>query len=187
MNVEFKNSAPAPKSIRRYLPEELEKIFTGIKQSYDVGLLESADVDAFMDIFKFKDTAQRYWTVGIQSGQWFYFSGQGWKASAKPTVMLEGASDLSMFSIPPKRRVPAAEKSELASLLDQINKRTGQNFANLLTATKYLLDSYTNSAKTTETDSSVCSKCGTKINPEAKFCRNCGEPAKPSVKTGNVK
>ncbi len=169
------SSASSQKSIRRYLPEELQNIVNSVKQAYDAGLLESEDVNNFMKLLKFRDDGQRYWTIGIKTGRWYTFKNQQWIASEAPNGQLEGAADLSMTAIPTnKRKISTAERTESSNLLEEINKVTGQNFASLFSASKFLLSAYSTSAKAIESKPAYCTECGAALNPNDKFCQNCG-------------
>jgi len=157
---------------RKYLPEEVQDVIAPIKQAYDVGLI---DVDQFLSDFKFKDQSGRYWTIGIQSGDWYCYTQQGWVVSGKPAGRLEGTSNLSLEAIPRSKTKIVLEEPAIAnSLLNEVNRTTGLNFSELPKAVKFLLDSYVSLPKPKETPPIYCVECGSKLKPQSKFCTNCG-------------
>ena len=85
------------KSLRKYPPEELEKTLNWAKEAYHTGLIESADLENFLVNFKFRDTTKRYWTIGVNTGKWYYRSLTGWIEAPRPTQTLESISDLKLI------------------------------------------------------------------------------------------
>jgi hypothetical protein len=85
-------------SLRKYTPEELEKTLNSIREAYNAGLIESADMDRFLLDFKFRDSARRYWTIGIQTGKWYCKTNLGWVEFARPIEPLEALADLKLTS-----------------------------------------------------------------------------------------
>jgi hypothetical protein len=162
-------SKKAEISLRMYSPEEIEKALISIKDAYKRGLIESVDVERFLNDFKFRDAALRYWAVGIRTGKWYWGSPTGWVEAARPTERLESLSDLKLTQ--------AFAVDYLAVTTDTENEPssppppppppdiTPATQSNNATATKSLTSK-----------SHFCTHCGKSLDPTDKFCINCGTP-----------
>jgi len=87
-------------SLLKYSPKELESILHGIREAYDKGFIESADLDQFLKDFKFRDKSGKYWTIGMRTGQWYYNEKGQWIASLPPAERLDSPATWKLIPLP---------------------------------------------------------------------------------------
>jgi hypothetical protein len=158
-------------SLRMYSTQEIEKALTAIRDAYNRGLIESADVEHFLGDFKFRDSALRYWTVGIQTGKWYWRSPTGWAEAAKPTERLESLADFSLkqaFAVD-NLTVTADTENQPVSPLPPPPPPPDMPAQQ---------PNYATVTMTQTPKNRFCTKCGKSLDPRANFCNNCGSTTK---------
>lgn len=55
-----------------------EQQFQTLRQAFAAGQMDEAAFNAAVDQLGFQDGWGRYWAIGHQSGEWYYFNGQQW-------------------------------------------------------------------------------------------------------------
>ena len=92
-------SAPTPPSHvpppppPRYSPEQIMPLFRKIKEIYENGTKEEKEYRLFLEVFKFMDEDGGFWTIGAQSGAWYYHDGKQWvQARENPPPLLDLAN-----------------------------------------------------------------------------------------------
>jgi len=66
--------------------EEVEKEFKLLKKEFKEKKLSEREYKDRLKKLRLKDDEGRNWTIGAQSGQWYYFDGQNWIESMPPSV-----------------------------------------------------------------------------------------------------
>jgi len=66
--------------------KEVEKEFSLLKQEFKAKKLSGQEYKDRLKKLRLKDEKGRIWTIGAQSGQWYYFDGQNWIESLPPSV-----------------------------------------------------------------------------------------------------
>ena len=66
--------------------EDVEKEFNLLKQEFSEKKLSEREYKDRLKKLRLKDEEGRSWTIGAQSGQWYYFDGQNWIESLPPSV-----------------------------------------------------------------------------------------------------
>ena len=66
--------------------EEVEKDFNLLKQEFKTKKISESEYKDRLKKLRLKDEKGRSWTIGAQSGQWYYFDGQNWIESSPPSV-----------------------------------------------------------------------------------------------------
>lgn len=92
-------SAPLPPSPTtppppppRYSSETIMIMFRQLKWEYEVGSKSEEEYKRLLEVFKFMDEEGRYWTIGAQSGVWYYHDGKQWvQARTSPPPLLDMA------------------------------------------------------------------------------------------------
>jgi hypothetical protein len=74
----------------RYSPEQIVTMFRQLKEHYEKGVKSEEEYGHLLEVFKFMDEYGRYWTIGAQSGVWYYHDGENWvQARAEPPPFLD--------------------------------------------------------------------------------------------------
>jgi len=68
---------------------EVEAAFDRLKGDFKAGKISQQEFIAALKQLRIKDDVGRFWMIGAQSGQWYYFDGTGW-IQAKPPSASEG-------------------------------------------------------------------------------------------------
>jgi hypothetical protein len=66
--------------------KEVEKDFNLLKQEFKTKKISEQEYKDRLKKLRLKDTERRSWTIGAQSGKWYYFDGQNWKESLPPSI-----------------------------------------------------------------------------------------------------
>ena len=66
--------------------EEVEKGFNLLKEEFKSKKISEREYKDRLKKLRIKDENGRSWTIGAQSGQWYYFDGQKWVESSPPSV-----------------------------------------------------------------------------------------------------
>lgn len=66
--------------------EEVEKEFNVLKQEFSAKKISEKEYKDRLKKLRLKDEEGKSWTIGAQSGQWYYFDGQNWIESLPPSV-----------------------------------------------------------------------------------------------------
>lgn len=56
----------------------IEKEYADLKEAFETGEIEAEAFQAAVDDLRTQDDYGRYWTIGVESGQWYYFDGVSW-------------------------------------------------------------------------------------------------------------
>lgn len=68
--------------------KEVEKGFSLLKKEFKSKKISEREYKDRLKKLRLKDDAGRSWTIGAQSGQWYYFDGQNWIESLPPSVQM---------------------------------------------------------------------------------------------------
>jgi len=66
--------------------KEVEEEFSLLKQEFKTKKISEREFKERLKKLRLKDEEGRSWTIGAQSGQWYYFDGQNWIESLPPSV-----------------------------------------------------------------------------------------------------
>jgi len=66
--------------------KEVEKEFKLLKQDFKTKKVSEQEYKDQLIKLRLKDDEGRSWTIGAQSGQWYYFDGQNWIESLPPSI-----------------------------------------------------------------------------------------------------
>lgn len=66
--------------------KEVEKEFNLLKKDFNTKKVSEQEYKNRLKKLRLKDEEGRSWTIGAQSGQWYYFDGQNWIESLPPSV-----------------------------------------------------------------------------------------------------
>jgi len=66
--------------------KEVEKGFSCLKQEFKSKKISEREYKDRLKKLRLKDDDGRSWTIGAQSGKWYYFDGQNWIESQPPSV-----------------------------------------------------------------------------------------------------
>ncbi len=66
--------------------EEVERDFNLLRQEFKTNKISEQEYKNRLKKLRLKDDEGRSWTIGAQSGQWYYFDGQNWIESSPPSV-----------------------------------------------------------------------------------------------------
>ncbi len=66
--------------------KEVEKEFNLLKQEFKTKKVSEKEYKDRLKKLRLKDGEGRSWTIGAQSGQWYYFDGKNWIESLPPSV-----------------------------------------------------------------------------------------------------
>jgi len=69
--------------------KEVEKKFTHLKRRFKQNKISNQEFKDHLKKLRLKDKDGKYWTIGAQTGNWYYFDGRSW-IEAKPPTVLEG-------------------------------------------------------------------------------------------------
>ncbi len=84
------------------LETELRRLkgeFLRLRHLYLEGKISQKEFVKELKKLRFKDNEGKYWTIGAQSGQWYYFDGQNW-IKAEPPLSHEIGEEASEISTP---------------------------------------------------------------------------------------
>jgi len=81
---------PLPPPPPRHSPEQIMTVFRLWKAEYEAGSKSEEDYKRLLEVCKFMDEEGRYWTIGAQSGLWYYHDGNQWvQARTEPPPLLD--------------------------------------------------------------------------------------------------
>jgi hypothetical protein len=66
--------------------EQMEKEFNLLKQEFNSNKITDQEFKDRLKRLRLKDDKGKYWTIGVQSGKWYYFDGKSWIESQPPAV-----------------------------------------------------------------------------------------------------
>ena len=91
----YKESIPSPitttsTSAGKHSLKEIETAFRKLKESYQNGSIDEAKYKETLEKMKFNDDQRRYWTIGAQTGKWYYYNGSSWVEDKPRQTFLVG-------------------------------------------------------------------------------------------------
>jgi hypothetical protein len=80
---------------------ELEQRFQQLRQQWMSGQIDQATFAAQVQALQLQDAQGRYWTIGVQTGQWYYFDGNNWLPGTPPASARAGETIAARSPLPP--------------------------------------------------------------------------------------
>ena len=67
---------------------QIEKELSILKKKYELKKITHREFKESLKKLRFKDDLGKYWTIGVQSGDWYYFDGTSWIKSHPPSFKM---------------------------------------------------------------------------------------------------
>lgn len=161
-------SSPVPSPPQWITPDQAALWQQFIRFMFDFGLLDRDEVAQVLLGFVLRDVDGREWTVGAETGQWYWRDPRGgWTAGEPPSALRPPDLDLSRF----RRPSLAAEEAEALT--------TAQASPPSARAPEPGGPAPSPAPGLTNTGS--CPACGAPGSPGQAFCVHCGAPARPAA------
>src|SRR5512146_3567140 len=71
--------------------QEMERRFRELKAKFDAGALSAKKFESEVAKLHFRDAQNRWWMLGVQSGNWYWYDGSQW-VPGQPPVPAEPAA-----------------------------------------------------------------------------------------------
>lgn len=153
-----------------------------IRFMFDFGLLDRDEVSEVLRSFVFQDADGREWTVGADTGQWYWRDAQGaWNPAAPPPALRPPALDLSAYRRPSAAaaQAEALASTEVAPPPPEPASAAGAQAA--LTPPMAAGGVPAAGTAPAAAEARVCTACGTSLAPGQAFCVQCGTPVRPAA------
>lgn len=89
---------------------EVEKRFQELKNKLDAGVISEEEFEAELRELYIMDGEGRYWMIGAQTGQWYYYDGTQWVQASRPEEEIYPITEA-----PPPKTVPPSAPVEPAA------------------------------------------------------------------------
>lgn len=67
---------------------QIEEELSILKKRYELKKITHQEFKEGLKKLRFKDDQGKYWTIGVQSGDWYYFDGTSWIKSPPPSLKM---------------------------------------------------------------------------------------------------
>jgi len=57
---------------------DLQRRYDELREQFDAGMISEQEIRDQLEGLQLKDEQGRYWTIGAQSGKWYYYDGRSW-------------------------------------------------------------------------------------------------------------
>jgi hypothetical protein len=162
-----------------------------IREAYQLGQITSVAAEGLASLTYMVDKSARLWTVGLQSGAWYYFDGGRWNRSGQPL----DASQLSDQSYNSEKQLVGNEQQAFeqakAKIVDLAKSGVvipeqvsapfnpppdfpAQPAPTVQPAPAYAPSTVPMTAPMPQSVIGACPRCGRGVAPGARFCGNCG-------------
>jgi hypothetical protein len=78
----------------QFTATEIQDLYQQIAKIHQAGVTTEHDYQFQLEIYKFQDTEGTYWTLGVQSGAWYYHNDTDWIRAAQPPTGLLAPANL---------------------------------------------------------------------------------------------